>query len=136
MMSVTSSETLIRRYYEAWTRNDQDTLSSLLTTNAVNHHLETGERRDAQIFELSTCELWHCGFSEVRLTFLKIVATAEFISSVWTLDSIHTGEFLKLPATGKRVHVPGIETARVENGQIAEIWRIFDQVTLMNQLRG
>ncbi|MBL8130274.1 MAG: ester cyclase [Anaerolineae bacterium] len=135
-MSPTSLEALIRRYYDAWQRNDHDALSAMLAPNAVNHLLETGERRDAHFFELSTCELWHSSFTEVRITFLKIVPSEDHVSAVWTLDSLHSAEFLRLPATGKRVHVPGIETVRVADGRITDIWRIFDQSVLMQQLRG
>jgi predicted ester cyclase len=45
-----------------------------------------------------------------------------------------TGEFAGVPATGKRVTVPGTEILRLRDGQIVEFWHQGDFLALMQQL--
>lgn len=47
----------------------------------------------------------------------------------WAAD--HTGPIMGIPATGKRVEMPGILIARIANGKLAEYWRQEDMLGLL-----
>ena len=51
-----------------------------------------------------------------------------------TMTGSHQGDFLGLPATGKRVELQGVIISRLEDGLIAEEWELLDQLTLLQQL--
>ena len=46
----------------------------------------------------------------------------------------HTGTFLGIPATGRRVDITDHPHYRLENGKVAEYWDVPDLLTLMQQL--
>lgn len=52
----------------------------------------------------------------------------------WSATATHTGNLFGLPPTQKKVTMIGITIFRVENGQIAELWDVWDEAGLMKQL--
>jgi predicted ester cyclase len=52
----------------------------------------------------------------------------------YVFEADHTGELLGIGATGKRVYLPGIFIARIEDGKLAEYWREEDQLSMMQLL--
>lgn len=53
----------------------------------------------------------------------------------WTCTGTQTGNFYGMPPTGKSIDVKGITIFLVANGQIAELWNVWDQYTLGEQLK-
>jgi predicted ester cyclase len=47
----------------------------------------------------------------------------------------HTGDFGDIPAKGNVIRLPAISTFRIENGQLAEAWEIYDKDSLLQQMR-
>jgi predicted ester cyclase len=46
----------------------------------------------------------------------------------------HTGDLMGMPPTGKQVAVPAMIVDHITNGKIVETWRLFDQMSMMQQL--
>lgn len=53
----------------------------------------------------------------------------------WTCTGTQTGNFYGMPPTGKKIDVKGITIFRIAHGQIAELWNVWDQFTLVEQLK-
>ena len=47
----------------------------------------------------------------------------------------HLGEFLDVPATGRRVSTSEFAVYRISEGRIAEVWGTADNLALLSQLR-
>jgi len=52
----------------------------------------------------------------------------------WTATLTHSGTFLGIPSTGKRVRVNGMSVQRFVGGKIVEDWDNWDQLSLLVQL--
>jgi predicted ester cyclase len=46
----------------------------------------------------------------------------------------HTGEFMGIPATGKRITYPGIDILRIAGGKVVDRWGYFDDMGMMQQM--
>jgi steroid delta-isomerase-like uncharacterized protein len=46
----------------------------------------------------------------------------------------HTGDFMGIPPTGKKVELAGISIMRAEDGKLVECWDGYDSLSLMRQL--
>src|SRR5690606_37935315 len=101
--------------------------------DCVTHHLVNGEQRPVE-FEIEACQVWHESFSDVDVKIEQLLAEGDRVTVYWRLHSTHTAEFIGIPRTGKAVVVPGMEINRIANGKIAEIWRLSDTFSLMQQL--
>lgn len=73
-------------------------------------------------------------FPDLSLTAEQIVAKGDRVAIPWTLSGTHQGEFLGVPATGNTISTPGIDIYRIEDGKIAEIWTVGDELGLLIQL--
>jgi predicted ester cyclase len=62
------------------------------------------------------------------------VAEGDWVVHHWTATATHTGEFMGIPATGRRFTAAGIVITRIADGKIAEQWRIVDVFGMMQQL--
>jgi predicted ester cyclase len=61
------------------------------------------------------------------------VAEGDKVVARWSVDAIQTGPFLGLPATGKSVHVTGINIFRIVDGRIVEGWHNLDVIGMLEQ---
>ena len=52
----------------------------------------------------------------------------------WTIQGTHTGEFLGVPASNRKITLPMTEIFRIANGQLAEAWDQYDRTHLMEQI--
>jgi steroid delta-isomerase-like uncharacterized protein len=132
MLSQQNKE-LVRGYLQAWAEGDIDRLEQMLAANSVTHDLVSGDRYDVG-FEKNACRVWHASFSDVQVSIEQLIAEEDKVSVYWLLTSTHDREFMGIAATGKRVKVPGMEINRIVDGKIAEIWRLSDTMSLMEQL--
>lgn len=132
-MSTNANKELLRHYHDAWSKGDLEQLRHMLDDNCVTHNLATGEERGVD-FETEACAIWHQSFGDVQVHIQQMVAEGDKVTVHWLLTSTHTGDFMGIEATQKPVHVPGMEINRVMDGRIAEIWRLSDTMSLMQQL--
>lgn len=51
-----------------------------------------------------------------------------------TMSGTHDGDFMGIPATGKKVTVPLADFFRIQDGKVAEHWGVSDFGSLMQQL--
>jgi steroid delta-isomerase-like uncharacterized protein len=124
---------LLRRYQAAWSAGDTDSLREMLHPECVNYQLVTGEARPLE-FEIDACKTWHAAFSNVDIQIQQIVAEGNRVVVHWLLVSKHTNEFMGIAASRKIVKIPGMEINRIQDGRIAEIWRLSDTMSVMEQL--
>ena len=54
----------------------------------------------------------------------------------WSCVGTQTGNFYGMPTTGQKIDVNGITIFRIEGNKIAELWNVWDQFTLVEQLKG
>ena len=53
----------------------------------------------------------------------------------WQCTGTQTGNFYGMPPTDKKIDVNGITIFRIEADKIAELWNVWDQFTLVEQLK-
>ncbi|WNG44516.1 ester cyclase [Archangium minus] len=73
-------------------------------------------------------------FSEVRLTLVDFVFEKDIMAPRITMTGIHVGNFMGIPATGRRMEIADHPHYRLRDGKIVEYWDMPDLLTLMIQL--
>lgn len=77
---------------------------------------------------------WCAAFPDTRTVADDLIAEADRVAARWTSTATHGGEFLGIPATGRRVIVTGSGLFRLADGRIVESWDHFDALGLLQQL--
>ena len=73
-------------------------------------------------------------FSNADVRVEDLLAEGDKVTVRYVYEADHSGELMGIEATGKRIRLPGIFIARIEDGKIAEYWRQEDHLGLMQQL--
>ena len=73
-------------------------------------------------------------FSDYHFEITHIVADTSFVTYRYEVSATHSGTFLGIEPTNKRVKYSGIAILKIENNRIAKTWNEFDLAGLKMQL--
>ena len=62
------------------------------------------------------------------------VAERGLVAGVMTTEGTQTGEFMGMPASGKKFSIREMHMVRVANGKMAEHWGLANELSMMQQL--
>jgi predicted ester cyclase len=78
--------------------------------------------------------MFHTGLSEREYLVEGMIADGDLVMHRWTMKGVHTGDFLGLAPTRKRIGVTRMDAFRVVAGKIAESWAAPDALGMLQQL--
>ena len=73
-------------------------------------------------------------FPDAHLDIEDLAASANTVWWRWRFTATHRGDFMGVPATGKRIETTGVNIERIENGKIVEHWSFSDRLSVWDQL--
>ncbi len=123
-------------YSRAWNelinKGNTGIVDELFAPNYVRHdpHFPMSGRDALKDFAISL----HNGFSGIRFTIDDMVAEGNKILQRFTLTCTHTGEFMGLPPSVKKLVLTGLTLERVADGWIVEDWGGADWLGWQQQL--
>lgn len=124
---------VVRRYVEAiYNQGDLDQAAELVTADYVNHAgFQTVEGvQGLQAF----AGMLRTAFPDFHEVLEDQIEAGDKEVHRYTITGTHQGEFLGIPATGKKISVSGITIARLRDGKIAEEWSQVDMLSVMQKL--
>ena len=75
-------------------------------------------------------------FGDWRQTVVELVAEGDTVVARFRCEGTQTGDWLGIPATGRRMRIDEVYFFRIENGRIARLWGLEDTWTRRRQLAG
>lgn len=136
-MSTQNKDIVQRIFDEYWLAGKTNVLDQLLASDVTNHELSkeavsgrNAYKEWANGFRQATAT----GFPDMKIVLDAIFGEGDLVAKRWTFRGTHTGEYMGLPASGKRVVMAGITIYRVEGGQVRETWWSYDALGMMQQL--
>jgi steroid delta-isomerase-like uncharacterized protein len=136
--SVATAERLrdiARRWIEeGWQRGNPAVVDELHAVSFVDR--SSGDRASGREgFREGIAQLYAAFFDFYAVIEDLIIDTAAGkVAVLWTATGTHTGPFMGLEPTGKRIHFEGIEVIRIEGDRIVERWGEWDGIGLLRQL--
>lgn len=79
-------------------------------------------------------KLFYAAFPDLSHTIDETIADHDRVVVRFTLRGTHTSNFMGIAATNKTINVPAIAILRILDGRVNELYAIFDQSGLMQQL--
>jgi steroid delta-isomerase-like uncharacterized protein len=125
---------LVRRFYDEVINGGRiDAIDELLAPNFVEHQefpgLEPTREGVKQFFAM-----WRKAFPDTHGEIELVVADGDLVAVYGTWTGTHQGEFMGMPATGKRFSIPNADFIRFQNGVCVEHWGVGDSGMMMQQL--
>jgi steroid delta-isomerase-like uncharacterized protein len=127
---------LIRRWFEEiWNQGREATIDEMCAKEAVGH----GQTHDGSdiVGPDNFRKFWHnfcSAFTSIHVEIHRTIEEGEMAMAQWTLTMQHSGTFLGIAPTGKRLSAKGMSIQRFVNGKIVEAWDNWDQLAVMTQL--
>jgi steroid delta-isomerase-like uncharacterized protein len=73
-------------------------------------------------------------FPDLTASVDETLCDGDKVSTRWSVQGTHTGEFLGIPASNKTIKLPITEVFRFENGILKEAWDQYDRLHLLEQI--
>jgi len=123
-----------RVYDEVWNTGNLAVVDELIAVDCLRHDPSSPEDTGgSDAFKERAAEI-RAAFPDLRLVIEDILADGDRVATRSRFTGTHEGALMGIPATGKKVDVTALEIVRIEDGRIAEIWRVGDTLGFMHQL--
>jgi steroid delta-isomerase-like uncharacterized protein len=73
-------------------------------------------------------------FPDLRFEVDEIIAEGDRVATHSYMTGTHEGPLFGIPPTGRTVKVPHMHLFRIVDGQTTDLWHVWDQFGLMQQL--
>ena len=127
------SKQLVRDIFEMINSGDLGRVRELIHEDYVDHGSPLGDMYGPQGF-LALNQMFADAFSEAHSGIDMLIAEGDLAAWRVTLTGIHSGEFMGVPPTGRRVTFETLNFGRIKDGKAIEHWAPMDVSSLMAQL--
>ncbi len=127
--------TLVRRLEDAMNTRRLELLDDVLAPDVVRHcqatpHLSITDREQFKQFLRQDAET----FPDNVQTFTQVLVDGDR-AAVWaTYEGTQTGPMGPFPPSGEKARFDFAGVFRIRDGRIAEMWLVWDNVTVLSQL--
>jgi steroid delta-isomerase-like uncharacterized protein len=133
-MSLEENKALVRRCIEEVFNNGNiNALDEFLDPNVVHHSLPPGMPPNRESFKKFVSILL-TAFPEFHIAIEDIIAEGNKVVGRATTSGTQKGDFMGIPASGKKATWGEIFIWRIESGKAVEMWAELDQMSMMQQL--
>lgn len=128
---TTAARGLVETFTRMLNEHDPDLVDRFVAPDYVNHNAFVDDGREANR------RFWAGFFSalpDLTATMEDLVISGDRVVGRFVYRGTHAGEFMGIPATGRRVEMRSIDIWRVENGLFVEHWDELNTLELFAQL--
>jgi predicted ester cyclase len=129
-LSLEENKAIIRKLYEVFNEHNPALLDEIITPDYVDHTLQLrGLEQWKQILTLLLK-----GFPDLHPTIEGIIAEGDKVWIHVKATGTHTGEYLGLAPTGKKITFRYSSIWRIVNGKVVERETVYDLLDLHKKL--
>jgi steroid delta-isomerase-like uncharacterized protein len=132
-MSQENRAVLDRINEEAFRQGNTGVIDELVAQDFVEHNPMPGFEGNREGFKQMVAGL-HQAFPDFDTEVQDQIADGDKVVERWTAGGTHEGEFMGMPATGRRIQIEGMDITRLADGRIVEHWTQMDALAMMQQL--
>jgi predicted ester cyclase len=110
-----------------------ETLAKYMTPDFVDHTAGPGAEPGLEGVS-RRFSAWQAAFGDARKENVAVLGEGDLVSVLYEIHARHTGPFMEIAPTGKKVVIPGIEILRFQDGKISDYWSIYDYLSTAAEL--
>jgi steroid delta-isomerase-like uncharacterized protein len=125
------ARTVIQGFIDALNARDVDGLGEWVHDDYVQHQQGVPQGLvGVQSFFRESLTAW----SDERGWIEQLVVEGEWAAALMGFEGTHTGDFLGVPATGRRVRIVTADFFRIRDGKLAEHKAVWDPTEYLRQM--
>jgi steroid delta-isomerase-like uncharacterized protein len=125
------SKQLVRRYFEELDRGKAAPVH--LCTPDFALHVAGFPSMDVEATK-QFAAMFYTALPDLTHPIEELIAEGDKVAFRGRYQGTHTGDFMGVPASGRRISVVGVGVFRVANGKVAEFWVSPDRMSLMQEM--
>jgi steroid delta-isomerase-like uncharacterized protein len=132
---VLDNKAIVRRLYEeVWNKRRLEVVDELISpSHALNDPLVSDSHIGPELYKRRVVE-FTTSLPDLRFAIEDMITEKGKVAVSWIVSGTHKGEFMDIPATGRKVSVEGITIHHITNGKILDSYARWDALGLMRQL--
>ena len=132
-----ANKAIVIRFNKAFIEGgDMEAFNEIIASDFVNHTAPPGAPKDGSGVIYFFNYMLRPAFPDLIVEIYDQVAEGDKVTTRKAFHGTHEGEFMGIPATGKKVVLPVIDILTLRDGQLIEHWGIVDMPTVMAQITG
>jgi steroid delta-isomerase-like uncharacterized protein len=125
---------IVRAIFEqGWNQADFAGVQALIAEQARFHIRGQTSPTNARDLE-RIVSVWHRAFPDFRFVIQDMLAQGDRVAVRLMLTGTHQEVWQNIPPTGRYIEVSTAMFLRFEDGKVAEIWEVYDEYGMRNQL--
>ena len=134
-MTDAANKALIGRFYEeVWNRGNLAVCDEVFADDYVRHDARATDPPPGPEGQKQIAAAFRTAFPDLEFTVHRLVAEDGVVVGHWTATGTHRGRWAGVEPTGKRAVLSAVNIFRFEDGKVAEIWNLRDDLGLLEQL--
>ena len=128
---MTDKEIVRAFFIEGYQKRNYDFIMRHVAEDYVDHSPAGARSNSDAVNILKIVEKF---FGDLKIEIFDLIEENGMVSSRVGYDGIHTGEWMGVPATGKRIRFEALENFRLVDGRIVESWGYWPDAAILDLL--
>ena len=128
-MSLEENKAIVRRFVEAYNKRNLDLFDDLLTPDYFDHTSKVGVEGLKQLMNMA-----FKAFPDFHEIIEDIIAEGDKVWARITFTGTHTGEFMGIAPTGKKITTEMVDIFRIFNGKLVEYRDVNNNLDYLKKL--
>lgn len=127
------NKAVFQQFISGMNARDIAIIDRLFDENYVEHNPAPGFAAGIQGLK-DIMEAFFSGFPDLKLTTNQMIAEGDIVCAAMATEGTQSGEFMGIPASGKKISVTDMHMVRVVDGKVVEHCIMADSTAMMQQL--
>jgi steroid delta-isomerase-like uncharacterized protein len=138
---VDEARALAERFASTLTAHDMDAFAALFGDDYTNHQVSAAAPAPPATISAKQGSVGFfksrlTGMPDLRVTIEAVVASADQFAASFVYEGTHSGTYLGVPATGRKLRFTSCDIFRIKDGKLVEHWGMGDVAGQLAQLKG
>ncbi len=122
-MSTELNKAIVRRFNkEIIEQGTMDSFKELVADNVINHSAPAGFPNGPESMIFFIANVLRNGLTDIQVDILDQVSEGDKVTTRKIISGTHTGEFMGVPPSNKKIVINVIDIIRLQDGKYAEHW--------------
>ena len=123
----------VQQFYQAFNQRNPALLDTIVQPDFVDHNPGPGQPAGLNGLKTVFASLQEA-FPDLEIRIDGLLADDDYAATRLTARGTHTGGFMGMPPTERKVTFSAIDYYRLDAGRIVEAWHVEDWLGVMQQL--
>ena len=129
------NKAIVTRFnHEFIVKGNQEVFKSLVADDLINHSAPAGTPNGPDSMFYFIQHILRVGFPDISVVIHDQIAEADRVTTRKTFHATHTGEFMGIPASNKKVAIEVIDIIRLRDGKYVEHWGASNLAEVKQQI--